>query len=81
MTKEAIYARLNIVFRDVFDDESITIKEETTAKDVEDWDSFGHINLIVAIEGEFGLKFTMGEVTGMHNVGEMATIIAERATK
>ncbi len=73
--KEEIYERLNKVFRDIFDDEEIIVKPETTANDIEDWDSLEHINLIVAIEQEFGMKFNMNEVTTMKNVGEMVDII------
>ena len=76
---EEIFERLNGVFRDVFDDDSITVNEETTANDIEDWDSLNHITLIDAVESEFGVRFTMGEVSGMKNVGEMAQIIKERA--
>ena len=54
------------------------INDETTSDDIEDWDSLEHINLIVAIEQEFGMKFSMGEVTGMKNVGAMVDIILER---
>lgn len=75
---EEIYSRLNDVFRDVFDDDSITVNESTTANDIEDWDSLNHITLIEAVESEFGVRFTMGEVSGMKNVGEMAEIIAAR---
>lgn len=78
MSREEILERLNIVFCDVFDDETIEIKEETTANDIEDWDSLEHINLIVAVEKEFGFKFNMNEVTSMKNVGEMISIIQER---
>lgn len=76
---EEIFDRLNEVFRDVFDDDSITVNENTTAADIEDWDSLNHITLIDAVESEFGVRFTMGEVSGMKNVGEMAAIIKERA--
>ena len=75
---EEIYERLNEVFRDVFDDDSIEVNEDTTAADIEDWDSLNHITLIDAVESEFGVHFTMGEVSGMKNVGEMAQIIKER---
>lgn len=78
MSQEEIYQRLNKVFQDVFDDETITIKAETTANDIEDWDSLEHINLMVAVEKEFGFKFNMNEVTSMKNVGEMVSIIQER---
>ena len=74
-----IYNRLNAVFREVFDDESITVSENTTAADIEDWDSLTHIQLIAAVEGEFGVKFTMKQVSSMKNVGEMAQIIADAA--
>ena len=79
MTREDVYEKLNGVFRDVFDDEDITVNDATTADDIEDWDSLEHINLVVAVEKCFGIKFTMGEVTGMKNVGEMADIILGRA--
>ena len=75
MTREEVFATLNEVFQDVFDDDSITVNEETTADDIEDWDSLEHINLIAAVEQEFGMKFTMGQVVTMKNVGEMADII------
>ena len=81
MEKEEIYERLNNVFRDVFDDESIVVKPETTANDIEDWDSLEHINLVVAVEQEFGMKFNMNEVTTMKDVGDMVKIILERKTK
>ena len=75
MNKEEIYMKLNEVFRDVFDDETIVVNENTTADDIEDWDSLEHINLLAAIEQEFGMKFSMGQVVTMKNVGEMALII------
>ncbi len=78
MTREEIYKNLDEVFQDVFDDESIHVTESTTANDIEDWDSLEHINLVVAIENRFGMKFNMGEVTTMKNVGEMVNIIMER---
>ena len=78
MEKEEIYERLNKVFRDVFDDESIVVTETTTANDIEDWDSLEHINLVVAVENEFGMKFNMNEVTTMKNVGDMVEIILSR---
>lgn len=78
MTREEIFDGLNEVFRDVFDDEDITVTDSTTSEDIDDWDSLEHINLIVAAEKKFGMKFTMSEVTSMKNVGEMADIISQR---
>lgn len=78
MSREEVYERLNEVFRDIFDDEDIVVSDETTANDIEDWDSLEHINLIVAVEQEFEMKFTMGEVNKFKNVGAMVDIIMER---
>ena len=75
MNQTEIYERLNEVFRDVFDDEEITVNADTTADDIEDWDSLEHINLSAAVEQEFGIKFSMGQVVSMKNVGEMVSII------
>ena len=79
MTRLDIMKKLNKVFREVFDDDTLKITEKTTAKDVEGWDSLIHITLIGEIEDAFRVKFTMKEVTGMKNVGEMAAIIEARA--
>ncbi len=78
MTREAVYDRLNKVFQDVFDDESIHVNDGTTADDIEDWDSFEHINLVVAVEKEFGIKFSMGQTNKLKNVGEMVDIILSK---
>lgn len=77
MTREEVFRRLTEVFREVFDDEEIELKETTTAEDIEDWDSFEHINLVVAVEEEFSFKIPMGKVVTMKNVGEMVDIILE----
>lgn len=81
MTDKQIIDRLNEVFRDVFDDSSLEVTAKTTADDIEDWDSIEHITLIGAVEDEFGMRFKMGEVSGMKNVGEMASIIKSRASQ
>ncbi len=78
MNKNNVINRLNDVFRDVFDDDSITINDNTTSADIEDWDSIEHITLIDAVEHEFKMRFKMKEVSGMKNVGEMISIILER---
>ena len=77
MTRQEVFTRLDEVFQDVFDNEEIHVSDETTAEDIEDWDSLEHISLIVAVENAFGIKFGMGQVTRMKNVGEMADIILE----
>lgn len=78
MTREEVFDTLNEIFRDVFDDDSIVVDDNTTADDIEDWDSLEYINLIVSIETEFGIKFNMGEVNTFKNVGEMADKILEK---
>ena len=77
MEREEVYERLNNVFREVFDDDSIVLNDNTTSDDIEDWDSFEHINLVVAGEEEFSFKIPMGKVVTMKNVGEMVDIILE----
>lgn len=81
MSYEALLPRLTVVFQEVFDDDSIVISTETTANDIEEWDSIEHINLISAVETAFGMRFQMKEVSGMKNVGEMLEILQARATK
>ena len=78
MDGREIFARLNKVFQEVFDDPSIRLTPQTTADDIEDWDSLEHITLISAVEREFHMKFKMKEISSMKNVGEMAGIIQER---
>ena len=81
MSRDEVFERLNEVFRDVFEDESITVNDQTTADDIEDWDSLEHINLMAAVESEFGIKFSMGQVVTMKNVGEMVDIILQKVQK
>ena len=78
MTREDIYKKLDKVFQDVFDDADIHVTDATTSDDIEDWDSFEHINLIVAVEKEFGIKFSMGQTNKLKNVGEMVDIILSK---
>lgn len=79
MTRDEAYEKLQEVFRDVFDDEDIVVGDETTAEDIEGWDSLEHINLIVSVEKKFDMKFNMGEANKMKNVGEMVDIILSRS--
>lgn len=79
MSREQVRVKLTEVFQDVFDDDSIELTDATSAKDIEDWDSLEHINLIAAVEKAFRMRFTMREVSGMKNVGEMLDILMERA--
>lgn len=76
MTRQEIFEKLNQVFSDVFDEE-LTVTDETTASDIEGWDSLTHITLISEVEDTFDFKFAMKDVLAMQNVGQMADIIAK----
>lgn len=77
MTRNEVFEKLNEVFRDVFDDESIILSDSTTAADVDGWDSLMHITLISEVEDAFDIHFQMKDVAKMQNVGEMADKILE----
>lgn len=77
MTEKEIYSKLEEIFEDVFD-EKINITADTTAEDVDDWDSLTHITLMSAVENAFSIRFSMKEVSSMKNVGEMVNIISSR---
>ena len=78
MERKEIISRVLKVFRDVFDDDSIVINDETTSKDIEGWESLTHISLISSIEDEFSIKFNTKEVINMQNVGDMIDCIIEK---
>jgi acyl carrier protein len=71
MTKQEILVEVQEIFRDVLDNEDIVLTEETTANDIEEWDSLTHIQLIVAEEKHFKIKFQSKEILAWKNVGEM----------
>ena len=75
MTHAEVMERLTGVFRDVFDDDSIVITDQTTANDIEEWDSLSHIQLTKDIEKQFGIKLTAREIMSWDNVGEMVEAI------
>lgn len=74
----AIYQRLTPLFQDVFDNDDVVPNAAMTAEDVDEWDSLSHIRLIVAIEKEFAVKFTTGEVVGFANVGDLVRLLKEK---
>jgi acyl carrier protein len=75
MTSEEIEPRLTEVFRDIFDRDDITLTRVTTSADIEDWDSLANISLMVAIEKEFNVSFSLKEVKALLNVGGMIDLI------
>ncbi|CEJ68295.1 acyl carrier protein [Chryseobacterium oranimense] len=78
MNKNEILSKLSEIFREELDNEEITLTEETTANDVEEWDSLSHIQLIVAVEKAFGIRFTSSEIQSWNNIGEMVDSIASK---
>lgn len=75
MERSEILKRIQAIFQDVLDNEDIELNAETTAEDIEEWDSLSHIQLIVAIEKELKIKFTSMEILSWKNVGEMIECI------
>jgi acyl carrier protein len=78
MNAADILAQVTSIMRDVLDNETLVVTPTTTAKQVPEWDSLSHVQLIVAIEKHFKLRFTAKELNGFRNVGEMCTGIEKR---
>ncbi len=78
MERIEILKKVNSIFSDILDDENITLNEQTTADDVDEWDSLSHIQLVVAIEKAFKIRFTSKEILSWNNVGEMVDSIANK---
>ena len=78
MSEGDLMGRLTTVFQSVFGDEMLSLSRVTTARDVEGWDSLMHINLIVAVEREFKIRFTTREIAGLKDVGELLDLIASK---
>jgi acyl carrier protein len=79
MDEPQIYARLDEIFQDVFDDDSIEVTPELTAKDVDGWDSLTHIRLILTVEKAFKIKFSTSEIGKLENVSDLVKLIKARA--
>lgn len=80
MEPQALHARLTEVFRSVFGSGTLTVADETTAADVEGWDSLAQINLVVGAEEAFGVRFTTAEIRALKNVGGFKALIASKLT-
>ncbi len=75
MPTTPVYEQLTEIFREVFDDDSIVLSPNTTAADIDGWDSVGHVSLILAIESRMKMKFKTSEIESLHNVGELAGLV------
>ncbi len=78
MTNEGILAQLNIIFREVLDLPDLILTPATTASDVPGWDSLTHVQLVVAVEKQFGMRFTAKEIRSFANVGDMCAVIQHK---
>ena len=77
----SVRQKLNRVFRDVFDDDTIEIFDAMTAADIDEWDSVTHITLVLAVEKEFGIRLNAAEVGKLDNVGVMIELLVRRSAK
>ena len=73
--------KLTPIFREVFDDSDIVISRQTTADDIDAWDSLSHMNLILAVELHYKVKFALGELQSLKNVGELVDLIDKKLLK
>ena len=78
MSDKEIWNTLVHVMRDTFDDDQLDVAPEMTARDVDGWDSLAHIELVVALESAFDVRFNTGEIAGLKNVGDLARAIETR---
>lgn len=78
MDKSNVYEQLTEIFREVLDNDEIVVKAETNAEDIEEWDSLANIQLVVAIEKQFGIKFNSAEIMNWKNVGDMVDCICSK---
>ena len=81
MERSEIFKKVNEIFCDELDNEDIVLNDDTTADDVEEWDSLSHVQLIVAVEKAFGIKFTSTEILSWSNVGQLVDSIENRLKK
>lgn len=75
MTQEEVLDKVQEIFRDIFNENTLIITKATSADDIEEWDSFNHINLVSAIEKAFDIRFALGELVELENVGDMVTLM------
>ena len=73
-----ILLSLKDTFKDVFDDDDLIITRDTTARDVDEWDSLMHVTLMLAVEKQFGLRFSSSEVARLKSVGELVDLITSK---
>jgi acyl carrier protein len=80
MDEAQIYARLEDIFHDVFDEDSIKLTPLLSAKDVDGWDSLTHIRLILTVEKAFNIKFSTSEIGRLKDVGDLVALVQKKQT-
>ncbi len=75
MNRDQMLEKINGIFKEVFEDDTLVITEKTYSADIEDWDSLAQITLVTAVEDMFDVQFLLEDVTRMQNVGDMMDII------
>lgn len=78
MQTEIILENLTQIFKEVFDDDSISLKEKTTTSDIEAWDSLNHIQMITSVEKHFRIRFDLNELLNFKNIGDLCKAIQEK---
>ena len=78
MTRKELFDGVQDIFRDIFDEDDMVIEDKTSSDDIEDWDSLNHINLVSAIEKEFRIRFALGELMALKDVGAMIDLMVEK---
>jgi len=81
MESQAILQNLQPIFRDVFDDDNLTVDRQSNASTVQGWDSFAQINLVMSIEKDFGIELALGELEDLKNVGDMVDLIGVKLNR
>lgn len=78
MTRDEVFTKLTEVFRDVFDNDNIVLKEDTVSSDIQDWDSLEFINIVVSVMETFKIKFSIEDLKKLDNIGQLVTLILDR---
>jgi acyl carrier protein len=81
MTREEVFSGVQDIFRDIFDEGDLVINNTTNSDEIEDWDSLNHINLVSAVEKEFKIKFALGELMTLKDVGAMVDLMMTEKLK
>jgi len=75
---QQLLSQLNDIFRDVFENDELVVSRETTAADIEAWDSLQHVSLILRVESHFGVRMSSAEVADLKSVGDLLDILNRR---